>query len=156
MSVIYLLACTFWLLVGCFLIKSAGKSMRLLEFPCNYYTRKAPKSQQLSVFKGLISRHYLHFFVLRDRNPLISQELAVLIFYILLYIKDYSMIVATRFEPTVLPPSRIRLGEPYVANGVFSGFSVILFSKNINFLCVFKIFVAILQPKNFSVIFKWA
>ena len=61
---------------------------------------------------------------------------------------DYSMIVATRPDPTVLPPSRIRLGEPCVANGLFSGFSVIIFSENIDFLCSFKIFVAILQPRH--------
>lgn len=52
------------------------------------------------------------------------------------------MIVATLPEPTVLPPSRIRLGEPWVTDGVFSGFSVIIFSQNIDFLCVFRIFVA--------------
>lgn len=52
------------------------------------------------------------------------------------------MIVATLPDPTVLPPSRIRLGEPYVVKGVFSGFIVIIFSENNDFLCVFKIFVA--------------
>ena len=40
------------------------------------------------------------------RNPLISQRIAVLIFNIWLQLQDYSMIVATRPEPTVLPPSR--------------------------------------------------
>ena len=58
------------------------------------------------------------------------------------FIKDYSMIVATRPEPTVLPPSRIKVEEPYLANGVFSVFSVITFSEIVNFLCVFRIFVA--------------
>lgn len=52
------------------------------------------------------------------------------------------MIVATRPDPTVRPPSRIRLGEPCVTDGVFSSFSVIIFSKNIDFLCIFRIFVA--------------
>ena len=55
---------------------------------------------------------------------------------------NYSIIVATRPEPTVLPPSRIRLGEPCVTNGAFSGFSTIIFSESIVFLCSFKIFVA--------------
>lgn len=50
--------------------------------------------------------------------------------------------ITLRPEPTVLPPSRIRLREPYVADGVFSGFSVIIFSENIDFLCGFRIFVA--------------
>lgn len=55
---------------------------------------------------------------------------------------NYSMIVATAPEPTVLPPSRIRLGEPCVANGVFLGFFVIIFYENNIFLCSFRIFVA--------------
>lgn len=52
------------------------------------------------------------------------------------------MIVATRPDPTVRPPSRIRLEEPYVADGVFSRFSVIIFFEIDDFLCVFKFFVA--------------
>ncbi len=49
--------------------------------------------------------------------------------------------LATRPEPTVLPPSRIRSEKPCVANGVFSGVSVIIFSEIADFLCGFKIFV---------------
>lgn len=52
------------------------------------------------------------------------------------------MIVATLPAPTVLPPSRIRLGELCLTDGVFSEFSVIIFSESIDFLCSFKIFVA--------------
>ena len=58
------------------------------------------------------------------------------------FFTDYSIIVATRPDPTVLPPSRIRLREYCLANGVFSGFFVIIFSENIVFLCIFKVFVA--------------
>lgn len=47
---------------------------------------------------------------------------------------NYSMIVATRPDPTVLPPLRIRLGEPCLANSVFWGFSVVRFSEKIDFL----------------------
>lgn len=57
---------------------------------------------------------------------------------------DYSIIVATRPDPTVRPPSRIRFEESCVVMGVFSEFSVIIFSENIVFLCSFRIFVAIL------------
>lgn len=60
----------------------------------------------------------------------------------------YSIIEATRPEPTVRPPSRIRSGKPRVAKGVFSGFFVIIFSESIDFLYIFKIFVANLQPQN--------
>jgi hypothetical protein len=35
------------------------------------------------------------------------------------------------------------LGEPCLTNNVFSGFSVIRFSENIDFLCVYMIFIAI-------------
>ena len=68
----------------------------------------------------------------------------IIAFYALISLlsQDYSIILATRPEPTVLPPSRIRLGEPCVTGGIFSGFSVIIFSENIDFLCSFKIFVA--------------
>lgn len=52
------------------------------------------------------------------------------------------MIVATRPEPTVRPPSRIRLGEPHMTDDVLSGFSIVIFSEIICFLCGFKIFVA--------------
>ena len=52
------------------------------------------------------------------------------------------MIVATLPEPTVRPPSRIRLGDSCVANGVFYKFSVIKLSDNIDFLSVFRIFAA--------------
>ena len=44
----------------------------------------------------------------------------MLIFIIWLQSQDYSIIVATFHEPTVLPPSQIRLGEPCVTDGVFS------------------------------------
>ena len=54
----------------------------------------------------------------------------------------YSMIVATRPEPTVLPTLQIRLEEPCVTDGMFSRVSVIIFSENIDFLYSFKFFVA--------------
>ena len=38
--------------------------------------------------------------------------------------------------------SRIRLGKPCLTDGVFSRFSVIISFENIDFLCIFRIFVA--------------
>ena len=37
---------------------------------------------------------------------------------------------------------RIRLGKPCLTDGVFSRFSVIISFENIDFLCIFRIFVA--------------
>ena len=45
----------------------------------------------------------------------------------------------TRPEPTVCPPSRIRLGEPCLTDDVFSRFSVITFSENIDLICTIKL-----------------
>lgn len=59
-----------------------------------------------------------------------------------LFLQAYSMIVAIQPEPTVLPPSRIGFGKPCMANGMFSGFSFIIFSESIDFLCSFNFFAA--------------
>jgi len=65
---------------------------------------------------------------------LIFQGIAVLIFNIWFQSQDYSMIEATRPEPTVLPPSRCYSVFVYIANYNKMGIFFIYIIRNI---CLF-------------------
>ncbi len=68
---------------------------------------------------------------------------------------NHSMTAATRPDPAVRLPSRIRLGEPWGDRWCVFGFFVIIFFENTDFLCVFIIFVATIKISHVAYYYQF-
>lgn len=71
----------------------------------------------------------------------------------ILSIKDYSMMVATRPEPTVLPPSRFVGYKILLLLGVFQALFYLYYSKYALLFEVLKFFRTIVEPRMYKLMF---